>query len=286
MSRLLRSYWLGRRPYTPIHELMHALGELRRRDELDDTLLLLEHEPVITLGRGAKPANVLSTQAKLAELGIDLAETGRGGDVTLHAPGQLVAYPILNLSPDRQDVRKYVAGLTRIMAALIAPYDLDAGTVPGLIGLWLDRKSKGRFPGAESAQDLAKIGAIGVRISRWVTTHGFALNLSTDLSLFRLIVPCGINEHGVTSLHEMTGQHVSTEDAARRAAHLFAREYGRTLAPFRDTDNLNLADQPTPALLSFLTRGDGLARGDGPARKDRPGEPDKPAHSRAPEGRL
>jgi lipoyl(octanoyl) transferase len=149
--------------------------------------------------------------------------------VTLHAPGQLVAYPVFDLNPDRRDVRKYVQGLTRVMQGLIAPHGLDGGTVSNLIGLWVDQESPRSYPGEERAQNLAKIGAIGVRISRWVTSHGFALNLSTDLSLFRLIVPCGIREHGVTSLQQMTGSTLVTRSAAEDSLPLFCEEFGRSM---------------------------------------------------------
>lgn len=227
----LHSFWLGRRGYEATHRLMQQLAEARRSNHIVDVLLLLEHEPVITLGRGASAEHILSSREQLAQLGVDLAETGRGGDVTLHAPGQLIAYPIFNLSPDRQDVRKYVQGLTQIMKELIAPFGLEGGTVSQLIGLWLDQESPAHFPGEENARALAKIGAIGVRISRWITTHGFALNLTTDLSLFGLIVPCGISQHGVTSLERMTGLRWETKEAAERTAPLFAAHFGRQAYP-------------------------------------------------------
>ncbi len=240
-----QAFWLGTHPYDQLSQVMTSLADLRRKGEIADTLLLLEHEPVITLGRGAKAEHILEGRDTLRQLGVAVTPTGRGGDVTLHAPGQLIAYPIFDLSPDRRDVRKYVQSLTRIMAHLVAPYGLQGGTVDGLIGLWLDTETPGAFPGQEQARNLVKIGAIGVRISRWITSHGFALNLTTDLSLFRLIVPCGVREHGVTSVLEASGQRLSTETAAVRAHELFAEEFSKP-----PTELIDLSSLTTDRLLS------------------------------------
>jgi lipoyl(octanoyl) transferase len=234
----LTSYWLGRRPYAPIHELMRHLFEARKSGAIEDTLLVLEHEPVITMGRGAKAKNLLSSKEQLTALGVHLEETHRGGDVTLHAPGQLVAYPIVDLAPDRCDVRKYVQGLTRVMAGLVAPVELDPGTLTGKVGLWVDLESPGKWPGEESAKVPAKLGAVGVSISRWVTQHGFALNLTTDLSLFSLIVPCGIEEFGVASVESVTGRRLDTAETAKLVGPLLARELGRL---YRGHEDLSAA---------------------------------------------
>jgi lipoyl(octanoyl) transferase len=182
----------------------------RQRGEVGDTVLFLEHDPVITLGRGAKERHVLLSPEALAERGFEVHEVGRGGDVTYHGPGQLVVYPIIDLSPDRKDVRRYVRDLEETMIRIAADWDIDAGRVPGLNGAWVSE---------------TKIGAIGVRISRWVTMHGFALNVSTDLSHFRLIVPCGISGKGVTSIGRERGEAPSMREvedsAARHLAELF-----------------------------------------------------------------
>lgn len=233
-SRPLFAYWLGRRAYAPVHQFMQELFQARKEQQITDTLLLLEHEPVITLGKGAKREHLLGSPEQMRAAGIELAETGRGGDVTLHAPGQLVAYPIFDLAPDRQDVRKYVQGLTRVMQALIAPASVSAGTIDGKIGLWVDARTPELWPGEEAAQTPVKIGAIGVRISRWVTQHGFALNLTTDLQLFNWIIPCGIQQWGVTSLEQLTQKQLSVRRAAELAVPLFAREYAHSSTQWHD----------------------------------------------------
>jgi lipoyl(octanoyl) transferase len=224
--------WLGRVPYGEAHALQEGLVEARLRGEAPDTLLLLEHEPVITLGRGAHDENVLVPRAHLAKLGVELHETGRGGDVTYHGPGQLVAYPIFDLRPDRCDVRRYVRDLARVMIALAARQGVEASFLEGdakLVGVWVDEASPNRWPGDPRAEGgaarPAKIGAIGVRISRWVTMHGFAFNVSTDLAHFRLITPCGISQYGVTSLAALGAPAPPVEDVARAAVECFAEVF-------------------------------------------------------------
>lgn len=192
MKRVVDIRRLGRVPYAATHELQEQLQQQRIRGEIPDTLLLLEHERVVTLGRAAKEANLLLSRDELFTRGFEVADIGRGGDVTYHGPGQLVAYPIFDLKPDREDVRKYVWSLEEAMIRAVRRYGIEASRVAGFNGAWVD--------GAR------KIGAVGVRLSRWVTMHGLALNVSTNLDDFRVIVPCGIADKDVTSIERETGR--------------------------------------------------------------------------------
>jgi lipoyl(octanoyl) transferase len=232
--RKVRAVWIGRRKYEPIHALQKRLVEARIRGEGKDVILLVEHEHVITLGRAAEKGNVLASPELLAARGVDLVETGRGGDVTYHGPGQLVCYPILDLRPDRCDVRKYVRALAETMILIAREHHVEAGVVDGFIGAWVDRAAPTEWAGEAYARELAKVGAIGVRISRWVTMHGFALNLAVDLDAFRLIVPCGITEHGVASIHELTGRRPEVREVALGAAKQLSAALEMEVLPVED----------------------------------------------------
>ena len=216
-TRTLRGFWLGRRPYAAVVALQERLFAQRLAGQSEDSVLLLEHEPVVTQGRGAKAEHLLAPRELLAERGIELHTSNRGGDVTLHAPGQLVAYPILDLNPDRRDVRRYVRALSETMRRLAAELGVAAGLHPEHVGLWADRQRPERYTTSDEAAEPAKIGAIGVRISRWVTMHGFALNLVNDLTLYDIIVPCGIRELGVASIASLGGRAVTPAALAPRA---------------------------------------------------------------------
>jgi lipoyl(octanoyl) transferase len=209
---------LGVVPYGEALDLQQRLVEERRGGRIPDTLLLLQHPAVITLGvkLATARAHVVATPAELATLGIDLVETGRGGDVTYHGPGQLVAYPILDLRPDRCDVHRYVRDLEEVMIRVSAALGLAAGRVPGFSGTWVGER---------------KIGAIGVRISRWITSHGLAYNVATDLDHFRLIVPCGIADKGVTSVERELGRPVPLEGVETLLAGMFAEVFAAAPAP-------------------------------------------------------
>ncbi len=181
---------LGRVPYAEALALQRELVEERRAGRVPDLLLLVEHPPVLTLGvRGdGGRGHILASADQLTGLGIEVFETGRGGDVTYHGPGQIVGYPILDLKPDRCDVHRYVRDLEEVLIRVAGGFGISASRVPGLTGVWVGDR---------------KLAAIGVRISRWITSHGFALNHTTDLEHFGLIVPCGIADRGVTSLRQL-----------------------------------------------------------------------------------
>jgi lipoyl(octanoyl) transferase len=206
---------LGLVPYASAVDLQKSLVEDRRAGRIPDTLLLLEHPHVITLGVKLAEArtHVVVTPESLDARGIEVVETGRGGDVTYHGPGQLVAYPILDLKPDRQDVHRYVRDLEAVMIRLCAAYGVTADRIAGLSGAWVGDR---------------KIGAIGVRISRWITSHGLALNVSTDLSLFDLIVPCGIAGKGVTSLSLEVDRPVTVDEVTDAFVQAFAEVFDRS----------------------------------------------------------
>jgi lipoyl(octanoyl) transferase len=198
---------LGRVRYGDALALMEARVADRTAKRAPDTLYLLEHEPVFTLGRRGKSEHILASAEELSTAGIEVFATGRGGDVTYHGPGQVVGYPILDLAPDRKDVRRYVHDLEEVMIRAAASYGVSAGRVEGLIGAWVGEQKK--------------IGAIGVRISRWVTSHGFAFNVASRLDGFRMIVPCGIGDRGVTSLSLELGREIAVAEAMDRLEAAF-----------------------------------------------------------------
>ncbi len=198
-ARQLEVRRLGIVPYEQGLALQRSLVEERRAGHIPDLLLLLEHPHVITLGVKLAEArsHLLATRDALERDGVGVFESGRGGDITYHGPGQLVGYPILDLRPERCDVHKYVRDLEEVMIRAAADFGVSAGRVAGLTGAWV---------GAD------KVGAIGVRISRWITSHGFAFNVTTNLDYFNLIVPCGITSGGVTSLAKLTGRTIALTD--------------------------------------------------------------------------
>jgi lipoyl(octanoyl) transferase len=207
---------LGRMDYAAALALQEAAHAQRRRGEIPDTLFLVEHAPVITLGRGAKPEHVLASRERLTELGIEVFDIGRGGDVTYHGPGQLVGYPILDLRPDRCDVRRYVRNLEEVMIELAGSFGLTGRRIEGKTGAFCEDR---------------KFGALGVRISHWVTLHGFAVNVSTDLDAFSLIVPCGLRDTAVTSLSLESGRDLTLAEASKSTLECFARVFGYSLRP-------------------------------------------------------
>lgn len=211
-ARPLHVRRLGRVPYADALALQAELVRQRRAGEIPDTLLLLEHPHVITLGSGSHAENVLVSPQERAERGIELFETGRGGDVTYHGPGQLVGYPILDLKPDRCDLHRYLRDLEEALIGVLAEFGLAGGRKDGLTGVWVDDR---------------KLAAIGVRVSSgWITSHGFALNVATDLSFFGAIVPCGIREHGVGSLSGELGREVAVAEAEAAAVRALSGIFG------------------------------------------------------------
>ena len=214
--RAVRSPWLGRIAYD---EALLAQQENAARVAAgeSETLLLLEHEPVFTLGRNAQRSDVLFTPERCQDLGIDVRETDRGGKITYHGPGQLVGYPIVNLSPDRRDVKRYVTDLEEVLIRALSDFGIAAARSPireRVTSVWVGND---------------KIAAIGVHLSRWITTHGFALNVTDEpLAYFRGIVPCGITDGGVTSMESVTGKQYALGDVAeavrRRFGEVFERE--------------------------------------------------------------
>lgn len=241
-TRAPRVLWLGRRRYAPMHEIQERVVAARQEDQIGDIVFLLEHEKVVTLGRNAAGANVLFSEEALSRVGVDLHRTGRGGDVTYHGPGQLVCYPIVLLPEDRRDVRKLVRALAEAMILFLRDHHVESGTVDGLIGVWADPARPSEWAGQAWAEHIAKVGAIGVKISRWVTMHGFALNLTTDLKGFDWIVPCGIKEHGVTSLLALTGRSPSVRDAALGLAPILRRALSLPVSEVEDWESVSDAE--------------------------------------------
>jgi lipoyl(octanoyl) transferase len=211
-SRALDVRRLGVVPYAEALALQRSLVEDRRAGRVGDTLLLVEHPHVLTLGvRGdGGRSHILATADALASRGVDVFEAGRGGDVTYHGPGQLVGYPIIDLNPGRRDVHRYVRDLEEVLIRTAADYGIAAGRIDGLTGVWVGEE---------------KLAAIGVRIARWITSHGFALNVTTNLDYFSLIVPCGIPDRGVTSISKLLGRQVALDEVATRVAAHFDKVF-------------------------------------------------------------
>jgi lipoyl(octanoyl) transferase len=198
--------------YADALAFQRELVDERRAGRIGDVLLLLEHPHVLTLGARAAGSrlHILAAPDALDARGVEVHEAGRGGDVTYHGPGQLVGYPILDLQPDRPDVHRYVRDLEEVLIRTAADYGIHAGRIEGLTGVWVEGE---------------KLAAIGVRISRWVTSHGFALNVATDLDYFSLIVPCGIADRGVTSLARLLGRRLERAEVESRVVINFCHVF-------------------------------------------------------------
>jgi len=194
VAELVEARWLGSVSYLDAVCLQRDLVERRREGSVIDQLLLLEHPHTITKGSATDSANILAGPEERRALGVELFSSGRGGDVTYHGPGQIVGYPILDLKPGRKDIHQYLRDLEEVLIRALAAFGVEGSRVAGQTGVWIAD---------------GKIGAIGVRVSSgWITSHGFALNVNTDLSYFRTIVPCGISDRGVTSLERLLGHRI------------------------------------------------------------------------------
>ncbi len=208
--------WLGRLPFSEALDLQMRICELKKRGNAPDVLLLLEHPPTITLGRSGLRENLLVDEAALARRGIELHHIDRGGDITYHGPGQLVGYPLLLLENGERDVRGYMRNLEQSLIDLLGGYGVAAGREDGFTGVWTPA---------------GKVAAMGVHISRWVTRHGFALNVNTDLSYYDLIVPCGIRGKGVTSMSALLRRPLEMDEVASRYLPLFGAVFHRSVTP-------------------------------------------------------
>ncbi len=227
----------GLMAYQPAFELQRRLVAARKAGAAPDVLLLCEHTHVITLGRNGHPEHLLASQHLLSQMNVEFHSTDRGGDITYHGPGQIVGYPILNLAAIRRDVAWYVRQLEEIMIRATAEFGIEAGRKTGMTGVWVERPAHG----AEAAEKLA---AIGVHLSRWVTSHGFAYNVSTDLRYFDLIVPCGIQGKRATSLELLLGRTVHRAEVLPRIVRHFADVLGREMRTVsRDSLEETLPDQ-------------------------------------------
>ncbi len=209
---------LGLVPYEDALEQQRALVAARQAGDTPDHLLLLEHPAVITVGVSGRghSEHLLVSRAYLAEHGIDIHDVARGGDITYHGPGQIVGYPVMSLKPDRCDVRRYVSDLEEVLIRTAACFGVTAGRVAGMTGVWVGNE---------------KLAAIGVRLSRWVTSHGFALNVATNLDHFRFIVPCGLERRGVTSLQRLLPTPPSLREVELALATEFASVFDRRVIP-------------------------------------------------------
>ena len=207
-------YKFGRIPYDKALELQLALLEKRKRDEIEDTLLLLEHPPTFTIGRRGDTGNLLAAEDTLNDVGIRLEVISRGGDITFHGPGQLVGYPIMDLNKMGRDIHRYLRGLESVIIKALENYGIKAGRIEGVTGVWVKRH---------------KIASIGVGVKRWITYHGFALNVNTDLTYFDKIVPCGIPGVKMTSVQKWLAQRdeVDMAEAEESVIQAFSEVFNR-----------------------------------------------------------
>jgi lipoyl(octanoyl) transferase len=240
MANECRIVDLGMIPYGSAFALQRRLVAARKAGALPHLLLLCQHPHVITLGRNGRRDHLRVSERLLARMNVEFHSTNRGGDITYHGPGQLVGYPILHLGEIRRDVVWYVRQLEEAMIRATADFSIVAGREPGRTGVWV----------RTAREPLAKLAAIGVHVSRWVTSHGFAYNVATDLTYFDLIVPCGIADKPVTSLERLLGRAVALEEFRPRLIERFAEVFGLAMRPMplAELDGaLRAAEEPEPA---------------------------------------
>ena len=228
---------LGLIGYAEAWELQKRLVAARKADAIEDVLLFCEHPHVITLGRSGKRENLLASEHVLRQKGVEFHATNRGGDITYHGPGQLVGYPILNLGAIRRDVVWYVRTLEEAMIRATAEFGITATRVAGKAGIWV-----------QNGNSEEKLAAIGVHISRWVTSHGFAYNVSTDLRFFDLIVPCGIADRKATSLEKLLGRKVEQKEVAPRIAKHLGELFGLEITETSKKELLQKLEQAEKAV--------------------------------------
>lgn len=202
---------LGRTRYADTWDLQHKLLGLRQRGQIDDVLLYTEHDHVYTIGKGGDDNHLLASDDELTQDGTEVFHIDRGGDITYHGPGQVVGYPIIDLNQHLPDIHAYLRQLEEVLIMSLKAFDVQANREEGMTGVWT---------GGE------KIAAIGVKVSRWVTMHGFALNVNTDLQKFARIIPCGIFHKGVTSMKQVLGREISLEKVERKLTESFASVFG------------------------------------------------------------
>jgi lipoyl(octanoyl) transferase len=227
---------LGLIGFAEAFALQKRIVAARKAEAIGDVLLLCEHPHVITLGRSGKRENLLASDRVLAQKGVEFHATNRGGDITYHGPGQVVGYPVIQLGAIRRDVVWYVRMLEEVMIRACADFGIEAQRESGKTGVWVGG-------GVRNAVQAEKIGAIGVHISRWVTSHGFAFNVSTDLRYFDLIVPCGIAGRTATSLEKILSRTVKRNEAAPKLVEHFGEAFGLGMKPGSREELLDSVEQ-------------------------------------------
>lgn len=250
--KICHSVDVGLMGYAEAWELQKRLAAARKIDAIEDVLLICEHPHVITLGRNGKRENLLASEQVLRRKGVEFHASNRGGDITYHGPGQVVGYPILNLGAIRKDVVWYVRMLEEAMIRATAEFAVAAGRLEGKTGIWVQREPA--MSVTEATKE--KLGAIGVHISRWVTSHGFAYNVSTDLRYFDLIVPCGIAGRKATSLEKILRRAVFRKEVIQPLVRNFGEVFGLEM---RETTLVELLAQSQPAAVeASLERADAV----------------------------